>query len=414
MENNSKIYIAGHNGMVGSAINRNLIAAGYANLVYSPFPPYDLTNQQTVADFFEKEKPEYVILAAAKVGGIVANNTYRAQFIYENLMIQNNIIHQSYLHGVKKLLFLGSSCIYPGNSPQPIKEEYLLTGELEYTNEPYAIAKIAGIKTCESYNIQYGTNFISVMPTNLFGPNDNYNLEASHVLPALIRKIHLGKCLENNDWEAIRRDLKERPIEGVNETTSETGILDKLAKYGIKYSSDSASRLTPHASLLVSITLWGTGSPYREFLYVDDLADACVFAMKNVNFSDLIALSPPDSYREPCALNPAPCADIKNTHINIGTGKDLTIKDLSQIIKKIVGFKGEIYWDSLKPDGTFRKLLDVTKFNKLGWREKIGLEEGIEMIYKKYSETHPSPTASAFGRQSRPMANEDGWQSQNP
>jgi GDP-L-fucose synthase len=203
MEKNSKIYIAGHNGMVGSAIHRNLISKGYSNFIFTPFPQFDLTDQKTVADFFSKEKPEYVILAAARVGGIIANNTYRAQFIYENLMIQNNIIHQSYLHGVKKLLFLGSSCIYPGNCPQPIKEEYLLTGELEYTNEPYAIAKIAGIKTCESYNIQYGTNFISVMPTNLYGPNDNYNLETSHVLPALIRKIHLGKCLENNDWDAL-------------------------------------------------------------------------------------------------------------------------------------------------------------------------------------------------------------------
>ncbi len=206
-----KIYIAGHNGMVGSAIHRNLMAKGYSNFVFTPFPPYDLTDQKTVADFFGKEKPEYVILAAAKVGGIVSNNTYRAQFIYENLMIQNNIIHQSYVHGVKKLLFLGSSCIYPGNCPQPIKEEYLLTGELEYTNEPYAMAKIAGIKMCESYNIQYGTNFISVMPTNFYGPNDNYNLETSHVLPALIRKMHLGKCLENNDWEAIRKDFEKIP-----------------------------------------------------------------------------------------------------------------------------------------------------------------------------------------------------------
>ena len=205
MEKNGKIYLAGHNGMVGSAIGRNLVARGYTNFVYTPYPPYDLTNQKIVGEFFEKEKPEYVILAAAKVGGIMANNTYRAQFLYENLMIESNIIHQSYFHGVKKLLFLGSSCIYPGNCPQPIKEEYLLTGELEYTNEPYAIAKIAGIKLCESYNIQYGTNFISVMPTNLYGPNDNYNLETSHVLPALIRKMHLGKCLENNDWEIYTR-----------------------------------------------------------------------------------------------------------------------------------------------------------------------------------------------------------------
>jgi GDP-L-fucose synthase len=389
MDKTSKIYIAGHNGMVGSAITRNLIASGYTNLVFTPFPEYDLTNQQTVAGFFETEKPEYVILAAAKVGGIIANNTYRAQFIYENLMIQNNIIHQSYLHGVKKLLFLGSSCIYPGNCPQPIKEEYLLTGELEYTNEPYAIAKIAGIKMCESYNIQYGTNFLSVMPTNLYGPNDNYNLETSHVLPALIRKIHLGKCLENNDWALLRKDLKKRPIEGVDETASEAEILDKLAKYGIQYSDtqhpapsnqhplpSEALAKEGHTSHLVLITLWGTGTPYREFLYVDDLAEACVFVMNNVNFNDLKDL--------PHAPRPTLHADIKNTHINIGTGKDLTIKDLAELIRNIVGFTGQLNWDSSKPDGTPRKLLDVSKINRLGWQEKIRLEDGINKIYLNY------------------------------
>lgn len=379
MDKASKIYIAGHNGMVGSAITRNLIASGYTNLVFTPFPEYDLTNQQTVAGFFEKEKPEYVVLAAAKVGGIIANNTYRAQFIYENLMIQNNIIHQSYLNGVKKLLFLGSSCIYPGNCPQPIKEEYLLTGELEYTNEPYAIAKIAGIKMCESYNIQYGTNFISVMPTNLYGPHDNYNLETSHVLPALIRKIHLGKCIENNDWKAIRGDLEKRPIEGMNETATKAKITKILAKYGITYSANIASTLTPHTSHLVSITLWGTGNPFREFLYVEDLAEACVFVMKNVNLTDIKALSPARR-----ALCPEQSAHIKNTHINIGTGKDLTIKDLALLIKGIVGFDGNLIWDSLKPDGTYRKLLDVTKINRLGWKERIDLEEGINMVYDNY------------------------------
>ena len=239
MELNSKIYIAGHKGMVGSAITRSLSEKGYNNLVFTPFPPFDLTNQQIVADFFKQEKPEYVFLAAAKVGGIMSNNTYRAQFLHENLMIQNNIIHQSYLQGVKKLLFLGSSCIYPKNCPQPIKEEYLLTGELEYTNEPYAIAKIAGLKMCESYNIQYGTNFISVMPTNLYGPNDNYNLETSHVLPALIRKMHLGKCLENNDWDSIKKDLKKNPVKGVNENSSEPDILNILNDFGIQRSTDN-------------------------------------------------------------------------------------------------------------------------------------------------------------------------------
>jgi GDP-L-fucose synthase len=264
------------------------------------------------------------------------------------------------------LLFLGSSCIYPGKCPQPIKEEYLLTGELEYTNEPYAIAKIAGIKMCESYNIQYGTNFISVMPTNLFGPNDNYNLETSHVLPAMIRKIHLGKCLMNNNWQALRKDLDNRPIEGISGQSSDTDILKILGKYGIRQSTINNRKST-------DITLWGTGSPYREFLYVDDLADACVFIMNSIDYIDLKALSLETS------------ADIKNTHINIGTGKDLTIKDLAEMIKCIVGFEGQLTWDNTKPDGTFRKLLDVSKINRLGWKEKIGLEEGIEMIYRNYS-----------------------------
>ena len=389
MKKTSKIYIAGHNGMVGSAITRNLIAQGYTNLVYTPFPPYDLTNQQIVCDFFEKEKPEYVFLAAAKVGGIMSNNTYRAQFLYENLMIQNNIIHQSYLQDVKKLLFLGSSCIYPRNCPQPIKEEFLLTGELEFTNEPYAIAKIAGIKMCESYNIQYGTNYISVMPTNLYGPNDNYNLETSHVLPALIRKMYLGKCLEDPDWEALRKDLKKFPIDGVNDTASETEIIDELAKNGIQYSKNTQPceiAQSPRSGYIsqgrhhVTITLWGTGNPYREFLYVDDLADACVFVIQNVDFNDLKALS-----SEPCALSPVPCSDIKNTHINIGTGEDLTIKELANLIKSIVGFKGQLKWDNSKPDGTYRKLLDVTKIRQLGWKGRIGLEEGIKMVYNKYS-----------------------------
>ncbi len=369
MEKNSKIYIAGHNGMVGSAIGRNLVSKGYTNFVYTPFPQYDLTDQKTVADFFEKEKPEYVILAAAKVGGIVANNTYRAQFIYENLMMENNIIHQSYVNGVKRLLFLGSSCIYPGNCAQPIKEEYLLTGELEYTNEPYAIAKIAGIKLCESYNIQYGTDFVSVMPTNLYGPNDNYNLETSHVLPALVRKMHLGKCLENNDWDAIREDFNKYPVEGVNGNSEESSIIEKLSKYGI-----FANR-RPHTSNPVSISLWGSGKPYREFLYVDDLAEACVYVISNVSFSDLKKMN----------AVPGTGSAIKNTHINIGTGKDLTIKDLALLVKSTVGFKGELKWDSSKPDGTYRKLLDVSKINKLGWKEKLSLKDGIKLVYSKYT-----------------------------
>lgn len=372
IEKQSKIYVAGHNGMVGSAITRKLREDGYDNLVYTPYPPFDLTDQKTVADFFRKEKPEYVFLAAAKVGGIVANNKYRAQFIYENLMIQNNIIHQSYMHGVKKLLFLGSSCIYPKNCPQPIREEYMLTDELEYTNEPYAIAKIAGIKMCESYNIQYGTNFISVMPTNLYGPNDNYNLETSHVLPAMIRKMHLGKCLERNDWEGILKDLAKYPIEGITDKSETSEILSVMRKYGIQSNRQPESRTQDP----VTITLWGTGSPYREFLHVDDVADACVFVMNNVDFNDLIP---------PSALSPQPSA-LKNTHINIGTGKDLTIKDLAILIKDIIGFRGEIVWDDSKPDGTPRKLLDVSKISSLGWKEKVGLEDGIRGVYEKYRE----------------------------
>lgn len=368
MEKTGKIYIAGHNGLVGSAICRSLTSKGYTNHVYTPFPPYDLTNQKVVSEFFEKEKPDYVFLAAAKVGGILSNNTYRAQFLYENLMIENNIIHQSYLHGVKKLLFLGSSCIYPGNCPQPIKEEYLLTGELEYTNEPYAIAKISGIKMCESYNLQYGTNFISVMPTNLYGPNDNYNLETSHVLPALIRKMHLGKCLENNDWETIRKDFNKYPVEGVNGSATETEILEKLRKYGI-HLNDGGQHISAGSKNSVTISLWGTGKPYREFLYVDDLADACVFLMLNVDFKDLIIKGKP----------------VINTHINIGTGQDLTIMELANLIREIADFKGQLAWDASKPDGTYRKLLDVSKINKLGWKEKISLKDGLKLIYSKYS-----------------------------
>ena len=363
MEKTSKIYIAGHKGMVGSAIVRNLTYNGYTNLVYSPFPPFDLTNQGIVGEFFEKEKPEYVFLAAAKVGGILSNNTYRAQFLYENMMIQNNIIHQSYKHGVKKLLFLGSSCIYPGNCSQPIKEEYLLTGELEYTNEPYAIAKIAGIKMCESYNIQYDTNFVSVMPTNLYGPNDNYNLETSHVLPALIRKMHLGKCLENNDWDGIRNDFNKYPVEGIDGSAKETDLVEKLSKYGISTQHPAPSTQQP-----VTISLWGSGNPYREFLYVDDLAEACVYIMKNVNLKDLITVE----------------TKVQNTHINIGTGVDRTINELANLVKEIVGFKGQLNWDSSKPDGTYRKLLDVSKIRSLGWKEKVSLEDGIKLVYGKY------------------------------
>ncbi|MDL2262554.1 GDP-L-fucose synthase [Bacteroidales bacterium OttesenSCG-928-I21] len=342
---NAKIYIAGHLGMVGSAIKRNLQSKGYSNFVERSIDELDLINQQAVADFFAKEKPDYVVLAAAKVGGIVANNTYRAQFIYENLMIQNNIIHQSYVNGVKKLLFLGSSCIYPKLAPQPIKEEYLLTGLLEETNEPYAIAKIAGIKMCEAYHAQYGCNFISVMPTNLYGMNDNYDLEKSHVLPALIRKMYLGKCLMSNDWEALRKDLNKRPVEGVSGKNKDEEILAVLTKYGISHDA---------------VTLWGTGNPLREFLYADDMADACVYLLMNYN------------------------ADSTPSHVNIGCGEDLSIAELSQIVKKTVAYEGNIIWDTTKPDGTPRKLLDVSKLDGLGWKRKISMEEGIRLVVENY------------------------------
>ncbi len=356
MNQDSKIYIAGHLGMVGSAIHRKLLNKGYHNFILQSIDELDLTNQQDVEAFFKAHKPEFVILAAAKVGGIVANNTYRAQFIYENIQIQNNIIHNSYLNGVKKMLFLGSSCIYPKNAPQPIQENHLLTGELEYTNEPYAIAKIAGIKMSESYNLQYGTNYISVMPTNLYGPNDNYNLETSHVLPALIRKIHLGKHLMENDWETIRKDLNKRPIEGVSGENSESEILDKLAKFGIRNTQP------------VQIDLWGSGNPLREFMHADDLADACVFLMENVDFSTLSSHKP-----------------VINTHINIGTGVDLSIFNLANLIKDLIGFKGNLAWDASKPDGTYRKLLDVSKLHSLGWRHTINLETGLKSVYQMYA-----------------------------
>ncbi|AFK05412.1 NAD-dependent epimerase/dehydratase [Emticicia oligotrophica DSM 17448] len=304
MNKSSKIYIAGHKGMVGSAILRKLEKKGFNNFILKTSKELDLRNQAAVQAFFEQERPDYVFLAAAKVGGIVANNTYRADFIYENMAIQNNVIHASYLNGVKKLMFLGSSCIYPKLAPQPLKEEYLLTGLLEPTNEPYAIAKIAGIKMCEAYGSQYGCDFISVMPTNLYGPNDNYDLQNSHVLPALIRKFHEAK--ENSKAEVV---------------------------------------------------LWGSGSPLREFLHADDMADACVFLMENYSGSEFL---------------------------NIGTGHDISIKDLAELVKKTVGFVGEIVWDHTKPDGTPRKLMDVSKLKSLGWAYKIDLEEGISLAYADF------------------------------
>lgn len=362
MKKDAKIYLAGHRGLVGSAIKANLETRGFSNIICRTHSELDLTSQISVSSFFKTEKPEYVILAAAKVGGIVANNTYRAEFIYENLMIQNNVIHQSYMNGVKKLLFLGSTCIYPKNAPQPMKEDSLLTSELEYTNEPYAVAKIAGIKMCESYNIQYGTNFIAVQPTNLYGPNDNFDLEKSHVLPALIRKIHLGKALESNDWGTIKDDIIKLPIEGVSGTNSKEEILRKLSQFGITVGEDN-----------VSVEIWGSGKPMREFLWSEDMADACVYLMENVDFKRIIENQKTSEGSE-----------IINTHINIGTGNEVSIRELAQTIKETIGFKGELVFNSSKPDGTMRKLTDSSKLEKLGWKHSVELEDGISKMYDWY------------------------------
>ncbi len=377
MNKDSKIYVAGHRGLVGSALWKNLQSKGYTNLLGRSIDELNLMDPLAVNTFFETEKPEYVILAAAKVGGIVANNTYRGQFIYENLMIQNNVIHAAYLYQVKKLLFLGSTCIYPRDAPQPMPENCLLTAPLEYTNEPYAIAKIAGIKLCESYNLQYGTNFISVMPTNLYGPNDNFDLEKSHVLPALIRKMHLGTCLESGNWEAIRKDLNNRPIEGITGKGSNTEILAILGKYGIKVNPTNS----------VEVELWGTGAPFREFLWSEEMADACVFLMENVDFKDVIADESNQQQINSPSKNEGKPVEVRNTHINIGTGREITIKDLALLIQSKIGFQGTLFFDSSKPDGTMRKLADPSKLHALGWHHKIDIEEGIEKMYNWYLES---------------------------
>ena len=353
MNKSSKIYVAGHLGLVGSAIWKNLESKGYTNLIGRTLQELDLMDAANVAAFFEAEKPEYVILAAAHVGGIIANNTYRADFIYRNLQIQNNVIGESFRHQVKKLVFLGSTCIYPREAPQPMKEDALLTGQLEYTNEPYAIAKIAGLKMCESFNIQYGTNFIAVMPTNLYGPNDNFDLERSHVLPAMIRKTYLAKNLQQENWKAVREDLNKRPVEGLDGKASDKEITTMLAKYGITKGQ---------------LELWGTGAPMREFLWSEEMADATVFVMEKVNFEDLIKDK----------------NEIRNCHINIGTGKEISIKDLSDLVSKTVGYQGKIRFDSTKPDGTMRKLIDVSKLNALGWKHRIEIEEGVKRLFEWY------------------------------
>jgi GDP-L-fucose synthase len=346
MNTNSKIFVAGHNGLVGRAIVKGLRSRGFNNLILKSRAELDLLNNLEVEKFFLEEKPDFVFLAAAKVGGIVANNTYRADFLLENLSIQNNIISSSYKSGVKKLLFLGSTCIYPKNAPQPLNENSLLTSELEYTNEPYAIAKIAGIKLCESYNIQYGTNFISVMPTNLYGPGDNFNFEKSHVLPALLRKIYLAKCIQEGNIQAVLSDLNESDI---------SNSLIYLKSIGV--SEDG-------------VNIWGSGKPMREFMWSEDMSNACIHVMENVNFSDLVNSN----------------EEVRNTHINIGTGEEISIADLATLIAEVIGYTGKFHFDSSKPDGTMRKLTDVSKLHSLGFKHAVSLREGIERVYTWYLE----------------------------
>ena len=395
LEKDSKIFVAGHHGLVGSAIWNNLKNRGYKNLIGRSHAELDLTNQLAVKQFFDTEQPDAVILAAAFVGGIMANSLYRADFIMQNMKMQCNVIEQSYLHKVKKLLFLGSTCIYPKNAPQPMKEDSLLTSPLEYTNEEYAIAKIAGLKMCESYNLQYGTNYIAVMPTNLYGPNDNFHLENSHVLPAMMRKVYLAKLIHDNNWEAIRIDMDKRPINPTSKLAAQIGegnvdgkeskerILQALAFYGIEDNK---------------VLLWGDGSPLREFLWSEDMADASVYLLLNVDFKDIIGVDKYSSVfygvKTDGEVNrnnsegrggaiPS-LGEIRNCHINIGTGKELTIKSLAELVVKTVGFEGELCWDTTKPNGTPRKLIDVSKLHRLGWQHKIEIEEGVEKLYEWY------------------------------
>lgn len=395
LEKSSKIYIAGHKGLVGSAIWNNLNARGYTNLIGCSHHELDLTDQQAVENFFAKEKPDAVVLAAAFVGGIMANSLYCADFIMQNMKMQCNIISTAYKYKVKKLLFLGSTCIYPKNAPQPMKEDALLTSPLEYSNEEYAIAKIAGLKMCESYNLQYGTNYIAVMPTNLYGPNDNFHLENSHVMPAMMRKVYLAKLIHENNWDAIKVDMNKRPInpvsklakqigtENVDGNSSKERILQALAFYGIENNK---------------VTLWGTGSPLREFLWSEDMADASVYLLLNVDFKDIIGIEKYSSVFYGVKTNGEvnrnnsegrggaipELGEIRNCHINIGTGKELTIKELSALVAKTANFMGKIVWDETKPDGTPRKLINVDKLHSLGWKHKIEIEEGVEKLYKWY------------------------------
>ena len=401
LDKNSKIYVAGHNGLVGSAIWNNLKSRGYNNLVGRSHKELDLTDQYAVKKFFDEEQPDAVVLAAAFVGGIMANMLYRADFIMMNMKIQCNVISEAYAHGVKKLLFLGSTCIYPKNAPQPMKEDCLLTSPLEYTNEEYAIAKIAGLKMCESYNLQYGTNYIAVMPTNLYGPNDNFHLENSHVMPAMMRKVYLAKLIHDGAWDKIAIDLNKRPVEGVTgEGLTENSTLSTDSQLSTLNSQreNALSVLAKYGIFDNRVVLWGTGTPFREFLWSEDMADASVHVLLNVDFKDVIGIEKYSSVHYGASTDGAvdrnhstgrggyipSLGEIRNCHINVGTGKELTIRELSQLVVKAVGFEGEVAFDASKPDGTMRKLIDVSKLHSLGWMHKVEIENGVTKLFEWY------------------------------
>ena len=408
LDKNSKIYVAGHNGLVGSAIWNNLKQRGYNNLVGRSHKELDLTDQYAVKKFFDEERPDAVVLAAAFVGGIMANMLYRADFIMMNMKIQCNVISEAYAHGVKKLLFLGSTCIYPKNAPQPMKEDCLLTSPLEYTNEEYAIAKIAGLKMCESYNLQYGTNYIAVMPTNLYGPNDNFHLENSHVMPAMMRKVYLAKLIHDGAWDKIAIDLNKRPVEGVTgEGLNSLDSFDSCSSNNPSNPKDPCSSKKEEVLRVLAkygicdnrVVLWGTGKPLREFLWSEDMADASVHVLLNVNFSDIIGIEKYSSVHYGASTDGAvdrnhsagrggyipSLGEIRNCHINVGTGKELTIRELSELVVRAVGFEGTVEFDSSKPDGTMRKLIDVSKLHSLGWTHKVEIEEGIQKLFDWYN-----------------------------
>lgn len=398
LDKNSKIYVAGHHGLVGSAIWNNLKQRGYTNLIGRSHKELDLTDQIAVKQFFDQEQPDAVVLAAAFVGGIMANSLYRADFIMQNMKMQCNVISEAYAHQVKKMLFLGSTCIYPKNAPQPMKEDVLLTSPLEYTNEEYAIAKIAGLKMCESYNLQYGTNYIAVMPTNLYGPNDNFHLENSHVMPAMMRKIYLAKLIHEQDWKSIKTDMNKRPI---NPTDKLRAIIGEGNVDGNNSHDRILKALEFYDIYDNKVVLWGTGTPLREFLWSEDMADASVYILLNVDFKDIIGIEKYSSVFYGAKTNglvdrnnsegrggaiPA-LGEIRNCHINVGTGKELTIRELSELVRETIGFNGEIVFDTSKPDGTMRKLIDVSKLHSLGWTHHVEIENGVRKLFEWYQQS---------------------------